>query len=345
VLLGSCFCKREDDEGAVGRTYAQLPAGSRPDVKILCGDQVYLDDPWAHYLWHTHDIPELEVEFFRNYRDTWMQEPGFRQLLTQGANYFSPDDHEYWNNAPNAATVIRDSWSRSGRQEWFTTARLFYQMFQHPAPIATFTVDPLSFLIADTRSNRSSNQTDFMQQTDFQAVAQWIQNLPGPGVLVVGQPLFSEKAGLLPGTFGDWNLPDYSQYGQLARLLAQSPHSIVILSGDVHYGRIAWCTLTSGGELIEIISSPMSLVDKLAEGTWEEAPNLFPPLALPGVARAQVHTLAEETFSAITSHFLTLEFAATGAHVRMTVRFWPVGRQGSSLDAGFGETVYQRLLP
>ena len=121
---------------------------------------------------------------------------------------------------------------------------------------------------------------------------QWIQNLPGPGVLVIGQPLFSEKAGRLFGTFGDWNLPDYSQYGQLARLLAQSPHSIVILTGDVHYGRIAWCTLISGGELIEVISSPMSLVDKKAEGSWEEAPNLFPPLVLPGVVRAQVHTLA-----------------------------------------------------
>jgi hypothetical protein len=40
VLLGSCFCKREDGEGAVGRTYVQLPAGASPDVKILCGDQV-----------------------------------------------------------------------------------------------------------------------------------------------------------------------------------------------------------------------------------------------------------------------------------------------------------------
>ena len=132
-----------------------------------------------------------------------------------------------------------------------------------------------------------------MQQTDFQAVARWIQNLTGPGVLVVGQPLFfSDKACGLSGTFGDWNLPDYDQYGQLARLLGQSPHSIVILTGDVHYGRIAWCTLVSGGELIEVISSPMSLVDKQAEGAWEEAPNLFPPFALPGVARAQVHTLA-----------------------------------------------------
>jgi hypothetical protein len=87
---------------------------------------------------------------------------------------------------------------------------------------------------------------------------QWIQNLPGPGVLVVGQPVFSGKAGFLRGSFGDWNLPDYSQYGQLARLLVQSPHSIVILSGDVHYGRIAWCTPTSGGELIEVILQMMS---------------------------------------------------------------------------------------
>jgi hypothetical protein len=344
VLLGSCFCKREDAEGAVGRTYAQLPSGSRPDVKILCGDQVYLDDPWAHYLWHTHDIPELEVEFFRNYRDTWRQEPGFQQLLTQGANYFSPDDHEYWNNAPNAATVIRDTWARDSRQEWFTTARQFYQMFQNPAPITTFSVAPLSFLIADTRSNRSSNQTDFMRATDFQAVAQWIQNLPGPGVLVVGQSLFSDQAAFLSGTFADWNLSDYSQFGQLARVLAQSRHSIVILTGDVHFGRIAWCTLISGGELIEVISSPMSLVDQLAEGSWEKAPDLFPPFVLPGVVRAQVHTLAEETFSPITSHFLTLEFAATGARVRMTVRLWAIGRHGSDPGAGFGATVYERFL-
>jgi hypothetical protein len=173
---------------------------------------------------------------------------------------------------------------------------------------------------------------------------QWIQNLSGPGVLVVGQPIFRDKTGRLQGTFGDWNLPDYDQYGQLAPLLAQSTHSIVILSGDVHYGRIAWCSPTSAGELIEVISSPMSLVDKKAEGAWEKAPSLFPPFALPGVVRAQVHTLAKETFSPIDSHFLTLEFAATGAQIRMVVRLWPLGRQGPSPGAGFGRTVYQRFL-
>jgi hypothetical protein len=88
----------------------------------------------------------------------------------------------------------------------------------------------------------------------------------------------------------------------------------------------------------------MSLVDQLSEVSWEEAPNLFPPFALSGVVRAQVHTLAEETFSPISSHCLTLEFSASGTHVRMNVRLWPAGQQGSSASAGFGETVYQRLL-
>jgi hypothetical protein len=344
VLLGSCFCQREDAEGVVGQTYAQLPAGARPEVKLLCGDQVYLDDPWAHYLWHTHEITELETEFVRNYRDTWTQEPGFRQLLADGANYFAPDDHEYWNNAPNAATVIRDSWSSTGRREWFNTAHKLYQMFQTAASVTTFAVGPLSFLIADTRSNRSPDLKDFMRPTDLQAVEQWMQHLAGPGVLVLGQPIFREPTGLLQGTFADWNLPDYAQYGQLARMLVQAPHSIVVLSGDVHYGRIAWCTFSSGHELIEVISSPMSLVDKLAEGSWEEAPSLFPPVALPAVVGAQVHTLAKDTFSPIDSHFLTLEFAAAGAHIHMTVRCWPVRRQGARASAGFGETVYQRVL-
>ena len=346
VLLGSCFCVREDAEGAVGRAYVQLPAGARPDVKILCGDQVYLDDPWQHYFWHTHNITELEGEFFRRYHDTWTQEPGFRQLLSEGANYLTPDDHEYWNNAPNAATVIRDTWEDNGRRQWFTTARQLFEMFQIPAPILTFDVGALSFLIGDTRSNRSPNRTDFMRQADLGVVEQWIRSLAGPGVLIVGQPVFRAQTGRLTGMFADWNLPDDNQYGDLARLLAQTPRSIVILSGDVHYGRIARCTLASGGELIEVISPPLALVDRNAEGVWEEAPSAFPPFALAGadVPRAQVQTLERETFSPIDSHFLTLEFSAAGARVLMTVRAWPVRRQGAAPSAGFGRTVYQRFL-
>src|SRR5690349_6310722 len=37
VMLGSCYFGRQDPEGAVGRTYMNLPAAARPDVKFLCG--------------------------------------------------------------------------------------------------------------------------------------------------------------------------------------------------------------------------------------------------------------------------------------------------------------------
>src|SRR5437016_3689685 len=31
VLLGSCFCRRQDDAGDVGRTFFHLPTGAAPD--------------------------------------------------------------------------------------------------------------------------------------------------------------------------------------------------------------------------------------------------------------------------------------------------------------------------
>ena len=47
VLLASCFCARSDQEGSLNVTFLNLP--QKPDVKILCGDQVYLDEPWQAY--------------------------------------------------------------------------------------------------------------------------------------------------------------------------------------------------------------------------------------------------------------------------------------------------------
>ena len=87
VLLGSCFCKREDAEGALGRTYAQLPSGARPEVKILCGDQVYLDNPWRETTlkWYrANQKPGLfRAMLFDKYVANWTQisgDPLFRAV-------------------------------------------------------------------------------------------------------------------------------------------------------------------------------------------------------------------------------------------------------------------------
>jgi len=152
----------------------------------------------------------------------------------------------------------------------------------------------------------------------------WVSGLQGPGVLVCGQPIFAERVGF-KGRFTDWNLPNYAQYPRLVELLSSAQHSIVILTGDVHFGRVATCRLPSGQELIEVISSPLSLVDKAVGGSWKRAPDFFPAINVPGIVSAPVRT---ETYAVTSNHFVTVEFSAIGSAVSMAARAWPITESG-----------------
>src|SRR5216683_2364991 len=62
VLHGSCFSVAQDPAGDVGAVVARLPAFARPHVTILCGDQVYLDSPFSHFLACMHSREDLAEE-------------------------------------------------------------------------------------------------------------------------------------------------------------------------------------------------------------------------------------------------------------------------------------------
>ncbi|HSK38621.1 MAG TPA: hypothetical protein VK943_02530, partial [Arenibaculum sp.] len=204
VLLGSCFSVIEDGGGRVGNTYFHLPHDARPDVKILAGDQVYLDSPWYCFATRTHGVEELRSIFLAQYTRSWGQEPGFHQLLTDGANYFCSDDHEFWNNAPNPGAYVLDTWPILGdRQGWWKTAQQLYNVFQAPGPTAGFSVYPISFFIADTRVARAADRSRLMPDSELGAVADWVRGLQGPGFLVLGQPILNTTTTLLKGHFGD----------------------------------------------------------------------------------------------------------------------------------------------
>lgn len=318
VMLGSCFFAREDPHGDVGRTYMKIPTDAKPDVKFLCGDQVYLDNPPQDFI-----LPRgrdwLEHRCFQTYVDAWSQqtaEGGFGQLLKHGANFFSSDDHEFWNNAPDKGwNVPVFAVKQSSRDQWWAIAQNLYRIFQtEPWTPVRFKIEPLSFCICETRFSRGPSPGEFMSATNLREIGNWTASLTGPGVLVLGQPFFAET-----GSWKDFGLPDFvTQYEELKRYLRQSNHSIVILTGDVHFGRIAVTRLRPelSTELYEVISSPMQLVPHAA-GTYKAAPPVFGDVS------------SKVDFSQGRDHFLTLEFTAPSPQrVAMFPRFWPIARNG-----------------
>lgn len=330
VLLGSCFCSSRSGSNALGAAYLKLREKEKIDLKILCGDQVYLDDPALYFLFNKHSFEDLEEILLANYVKTWTQgglkssaessgvSPGYQHFLQNGANFFSSDDHEFWNNAPNRAALIRDSWSSAGRYNWMKTAKSLLEMFQSKQSKSVFNVGSLSFFVADTRVNRDSSEMNFMSAQDLAALDDWVSNLNGVGVLIVGQPVFSKKAGSLKGNLGDWNLPDYAQYEDFVRILTKTEHSIIILTGDVHFGRVAFCRLKPGVTLYEIISSPTALVDPKVGGSWEKAPDKFPAFGIPGVVSKPIVNNFDYQF--IRNHFLLLNFYRDGAKTKVVLK-------------------------
>ena len=182
VMLGSCFYARADAPGTVGNVYFHVPAALQPDLKFLCGDQVYLDAPWQHFLLKTHSEAELRTEFLETYLRGWSQagpSMGFSELLRHGATYFSSDDHDLWNNAPNTSVIARDTWTAAGRERWHRSASELYQTFQTPKLVDTFAVGSLSFLVLDTRMQRKADRSAFMPDESMQALEAWVNGCKG----------------------------------------------------------------------------------------------------------------------------------------------------------------------
>ncbi len=326
VLLGSCFYRAGDPEGRVGQTYKHMPEGARPNIKFLSGDQVYLDNPPRDFINPLKGRNWLESRSFKSYVDSWTQltqAGGFTRLLKQNANFFSSDDHEYWNNAPDVGlNVPVFATTSGGREEWWGIARTLYTTFQtSPGLPVTFKIDPLSFCIAETRFFRGKKREtgEFAPQAHIDEIGRWTASLDGPGVLVLGQPFFA-----IAGDFKDYALQNYEgQFEQLRGHLRRSRHSIVILSGDVHFGRVAVADLRPelGTKLYEVISSPMQLVPH-AEGKYAPAPQVFGMIT------------SEADFSQARNHFLTLEFAAPSSRrASMLVRYWPIIENGSTVQS------------
>ncbi|MEX0829464.1 MAG: alkaline phosphatase D family protein [Nitrospirales bacterium] len=245
-LFASCFWQNNDRDGYYRAGLQELQALSNPQFKLLNGDQVYLDWP------NDWDLGDEAIELFsKRYRQYW-GDAFYRAALQTCPNFVVCDDHEYWNDYPEKQVHLPQTWDAKNRQKYGGGADELYKQFQrclnpNQANWYTFTITPVSFFVTDTRSERQPCQggsSHFMSDDQWTALESWQVALRGPGVLVLGQPLFQKD-----GDFRDHSLSNFGEdYARLWRVVERSlagdngqqiPHDILILSGDIHTGRYA----------------------------------------------------------------------------------------------------------
>lgn len=361
VFAGSCY-SRPFDDGRVANHFAQLYGSivSRPDLKILLGNQVYLDAPYYGGLLRQmkggYSRDALAESFLNKYARTWTD---LNRLLSLGATCFTTGDHDYWSGYPDDTHYLPQVFDPQRRAEWEALSTALRDVFQTMR--STYTVDigkDLSIFVFDTRRNRTRQDVAdprFMDPSDLLSLRNWVLRLRGPGIIAGGQILFDAAPG------PDSNLRSFpTQYSELCQILAASPHDLVYLSGDVHFGRIAQVQLASDRKLVEVITSPMSLVEDDGNYIWDGTnigrhfakdvwvlgqdvePQLWPPIPVAGVNPLPVTYLEavpanQEDPERTEENFMILSFArnaSTGA-VQMKVNCYLPRRQAKAFSRVF----------
>jgi hypothetical protein len=332
VLLSSCFAM-EQAAGELNASIDGIDMQSPIDLKFLCGDQVYLDFP-GFILGGLLSDRRAAKTFHSRYVRNWTDRGGYERLLSLGSSWFTCDDHEFWNNYPNRAAQIPRTWTQGGRDALTSMERSLFEDFQRATnPRAVnrrFSVGELSFMVSDTRLEREPGDDRFMGDQDFRELIDWCQALRGPGVLVVGQPLFTEPTGLL-GELKDLALPDYRQYVTLVDAMTNAPHGILILTGDVHFGRVAKATMpiAAATEIFEVIASPIALVAG-KPGKAEMPPDFFPSKRVSTQHRGPTQVVAAPKTAG--NNVATLQFRSASGQVHVDVTHWLLTRSGARKD-------------
>ncbi len=325
VLLSSCYFTGNNRSRLAATLLSHLERnGLRPHLRVWAGDQVYLDAPWYEFMIKTHSVSELERLHCAAYARTWFAEQGLSSVLANGANVFCTDDHELWNNAPDPSSMARDTHQRASREAWLDLGRRLARTFQGDTGVAQrFSVPPLDFLVLDARVHRTENCGRLFSSAQWAALRAWAAQPKGLGVLIVGQPVFHSRT-RGRGVNADYHLPDYTEdYGELMALLGRALRSTAVLSGDVHFSRVASASFPET-RVTEVISSPLSMVAggnvmALFDG-WLPAPTKMSVPATHAFNRATMRT--ERGLQSTAEGAMLLEFYRRGQRAFCTISNW-----------------------
>ena len=310
IHLSSCFFL---PNGRATALRSRAGTDDPPHLKLLAGDQVYVD-------WPPFKLPRSFAATFRDwlakYEANWSLHAGdFASLLRNGSNLFISDDHEFWNNAPGIP-IYQPAWySPEWRDTAFKLGQQLFDTFQNGSALTglqAVDIGPtgapeLALRALDCRLFR--DDATFARTDDIAEVCQWLRTLRCPGLLVLSQPLLEPAANVFVRNIIDAGLADYTEpFGELVAALRAAPHDVMILSGDIHCGRISSVVLTGGRRIWEVVSSPRALV---ARGYHDEGP----------VERFLGQKLINHSPLIREDHHAILTFARQGPAVEFHVRY------------------------
>jgi hypothetical protein len=242
MVLGSCYYGFDGTDRESGlpsaASYAYSSLQRQPHLKILCGDQVYMD---SGKLMGGMSREEATLKRYRDYASTY---DGF---LSQGLTVFSPDDHEFWNDYPNAMPWLSRSWKHKWREHAHAAllANAAFQTLTNPDARNWFSMDlgMVSLFVSDLRSERSTEGRGRMVWDEtlhkwresapgrrlcsveqLEAIKDWAGGLAKPGFLVAGQPLFQKARSRFDENFLEF--PNEAR--ALWKAVEDSPRTIVV---------------------------------------------------------------------------------------------------------------------
>lgn len=274
IAAGSCYWLYSYSRKLIFQNYP--PKGiSKPRIRFLMGDQIYNDmfGPSESAVLYT---PETYI----NYKHQW-DDDNFINFITQSPNAVLADDHEFWNNYPHYSLQLA-AWQNDLNkvevervEKESIDALNNYQLTLNPNSSKSFSFDvsPLSFYVLDTRIDRTHYETHntphFIE--DKVSLLKWINTLTGPGVLVISGLIVDKTANFWTEVLraGDFGLPDYGDdYYDLWLAMKKTQHDILIIGGDVHYGRFGYVEVPSrnqnfngNGRIYECITSALCLLE------------------------------------------------------------------------------------
>jgi hypothetical protein len=287
ILVASCYYARREARAGVVNELARRLGPLRPDLTLMLGDQVYLDLPPFSRL--PEDPRDLARRFEDDYRRSWFtgahQRSGIADLLSLAPTIFSADDHEFWNNYPMSGAYMPRTWGAERLEEWRDVAQILCQRFQgavgrSPTKAVRVDLHPLHLFVADSRTYRGHPASGVLFSGDTRAdLDRWASDVAterGLAVFATGQSVLDERGSKLARRWVDATLADYRRdptdpaaaagtedyqriFDALDRI-ARAGVPILLLTGDVHYGRVAhgrWRRST----VSEVISSPLALVE------------------------------------------------------------------------------------